>query len=359
MYTSFEIQNFRGFKDFKLEKLARINLIAGQNNVGKTALLEALWIHSTGYNPEIVIRANLNRGIRQFNIADMGKLVSDIWKPAFRDFDFNNVIKLTAHLEPKMERIVNLQVILQQTPEVPKTIISGNDGLIGSSSSYPATVLRMTYRNEQGKELTGQSTIDQNGLTSTPVTITPIIGFFISNRTFNSSEVKRQFSKLVLDGKKHIIMDSIRLIEPLIKNIEVLEFVGEDLLWAEIEGKKPIPIVYSGDGMNAILRAICALGYAQNGILLIDEIENGLHYSVQKDVWKVIQKAAIDFNVQVFATTHSRECILAAHEAFTELGAYDDFQYIRLEKRKDNRILAIPFSQGSTEAAFEKHLEIR
>jgi AAA15 family ATPase/GTPase len=58
MYTSFEITNFRCFDHLKLDNLARVNLIAGKNNVGKTALLEALFVHCGAYNPELAVRLN-------------------------------------------------------------------------------------------------------------------------------------------------------------------------------------------------------------------------------------------------------------------------------------------------------------
>ncbi|HLA44590.1 MAG TPA: AAA family ATPase, partial [Aggregatilineales bacterium] len=56
MYTSFRVQNFRCFADLQMNDLARINLIAGKNNTGKTSLLEAILLHSGHISENVLIR---------------------------------------------------------------------------------------------------------------------------------------------------------------------------------------------------------------------------------------------------------------------------------------------------------------
>ena len=90
---------------------------------------------------------------------------------------------------------------------------------------------------------------------------------------------------------------------------------------------------------------------------MIDEIENGLHYSVLGDVWRVIDQTAKAFNTQIFATTHSRECIVAAHEAFESDDDYD-FRLHRLDQI-NGTIRAVTYPQGTLEAAIETNLEVR
>ena len=57
MYKSFKIKNFRCFKELAITSFKRVNLIAGLNNVGKTALLEALFLHCGATNPELTFKA--------------------------------------------------------------------------------------------------------------------------------------------------------------------------------------------------------------------------------------------------------------------------------------------------------------
>jgi AAA15 family ATPase/GTPase len=66
-------------------------------------------------------------------------------------------------------------------------------------------------------------------------------------------------------------------------------------------------------------------------ILLIDEIENGLHHSVYENVWKGIGALAWDENIQVFVTTHSEECVIAAEKA-AKRGEEHGFSHHRLEQ---------------------------
>ena len=64
MYSSFHAQNFRGFKDVQLDDLARVNLIAGKNNTGKTALLEAILTYTGEYDASRLLRAPATRFYR-------------------------------------------------------------------------------------------------------------------------------------------------------------------------------------------------------------------------------------------------------------------------------------------------------
>jgi AAA15 family ATPase/GTPase len=116
--------------------------------------------------------------------------------------------------------------------------------------------------------------------------------------------------------------------------------------------------MFMGDGMNRLARLVGAIGYAKGGVVLIDEIENGLHYSVLKDVWKAIGKAAREFNTQIFATTHSWECLVAAHQAFSEGEEYD-FRLHRLERSSTDAIVAKTMDSEILETAIEQGWEMR
>jgi predicted ATPase len=349
MYTSFEIQNFRGFKDFKLEKLARINLIAGQNNVGKTALLEALYLHSRGDNTYSLENLLNFRGLVTESRDREFIIFPDALSSVFYDFDFVNEIRLTGVTNHK-RLVVRVRQVLDQDDALEmlgKTSTSEEAVILGIASGAGDDDDDESYAYLDHREY-----IAQGGIQSSLVS-------YIYARNYEISQLAKQFSRLVLDNQRERLVSALQVIDPALSGLELLAFNNETMLWAANGSAQPKPLITLGDGVNTLMRIVCAMGTTRGGIILIDEIENGLHYSIQKDVWKAIHKAAVDFNVQVFATTHSRECILAAHDAFTELGAYDDFQYIRLEKRKDGRILAIPYDQGSTEAAFEMNLEVR
>jgi AAA15 family ATPase/GTPase len=112
-----------------------------------------------------------------------------------------------------------------------------------------------------------------------------------------------------------------------------------------------------GDGLSRWLTFILAILRAENGLVLVDEIENGIHYSVMAKIWQALASLANQYNVQIIATTHSAECVRFAVKAFNNNIA-DDFRYYRIEKMKEET-RAISYNHTTLEAALESELEFR
>ena len=119
---------------------------------------------------------------------------------------------------------------------------------------------------------------------------------------------------------------------------------------------EPIPLRALGDGVNRLFGLALALTNAKDGLLLIDEIENGIHYSVQADLWRLVFETAARLNVQVFATTHSYDCIKAFEEAARE--SEEEGILVRLA-RKGDRTLVGEFDERELEIAVEGEIEVR
>ncbi len=109
-----------------------------------------------------------------------------------------------------------------------------------------------------------------------------------------------------------------------------------------------IPLSFMGEGLTSLAAIILKISGTADGVLLIDEIENGFHHSTLVNVWKAIGQAARQFNTQIFATTHSWECITAAHHAFSESENYD-FRLHRLDRDEDE-ISVKTYDQESLDA---------
>ena len=118
-----------------------------------------------------------------------------------------------------------------------------------------------------------------------------------------------------------------------------------------------MPLQLLGEGISRLLPIMAAIETARNGALFIDEVETGLHHAVMRDVWKAIMEAAKRSRTQIFATTHSRECIEAAFEAAASMQRYELGMH-RLE-RVDGRIEAITYDKESLQAALDADLEVR
>jgi len=119
-----------------------------------------------------------------------------------------------------------------------------------------------------------------------------------------------------------------------------------------------VPLSSMGDGMNRILTLAMALVSTEKGVLLIDEIETGLHYEAQLDMWRLVLKTAQDLDVQVFATTHSWDCIAAFKEALQELEDQSVAKLFRLDS-KYGKLRAVEYDAEEIRIAVNQGVEVR
>ena len=149
-------------------------------------------------------------------------------------------------------------------------------------------------------------------------------------------------------------MDALRVVDPRLQGIEDNASSGEPMLWVDIGLRELVPLSILGAGMTRVARIFLVVASTPGGVVLVDEIENGLHHSVLPDVWRVVQKAAKQFDVQIFATTHSFECVEAAHQALEP----DGFRLHRLEVT-DGANRCVTLSPTAISGAIRHNLEIR
>lgn len=186
-----------------------------------------------------------------------------------------------------------------------------------------------------------------------------ILGIFVGDRVGSDFNVElTRFSNLRKKDKDWILLSALKIIEPRLDRLEILVFQGVNMLHGYLKGfDEPIPSPLMGGGVQRALSILLAIGAAENGVVLIDEVENGIHHSAVKSIWEITAEASRAFNCQVFATTHSEECIYAAHEAFKENKPYD-LRLYRLD-RKDGSIQAVMYDEETLETALSIPLEVR
>ena len=154
--------------------------------------------------------------------------------------------------------------------------------------------------------------------------------------------------------KGHLLLEALRVIEPRLQSIEDNSASGTPMIWGDIGLPELIPLSVMGEGMTRIAQLVLAISATPNGVVVVDEIENGLHHSVLPKVWQAVDTTAKQFNTQVFATTHSFECAEAAHEA---LGA-DGFLLHRLEANgTENR--CVTYESEAISATFKHDMDFR
>lgn len=134
---------------------------------------------------------------------------------------------------------------------------------------------------------------------------------------------------------------------------------GYASIYADIGKYRFFPLPLLGEGLNRVLSVALAITIAPDGVVLIDEIENGLHWTVMRKIWEAISKYAEQNNTQIFATTHSWECIVSFQEALSELSREDiSAKLFRLEQKND-QIKAISYSLQDLEISVKQKIEIR
>lgn len=362
MFREFQIKHFRGFEDFKIDDLKQITLISGKNNVGKTSLLEGLFIHCGQSNAEIITRVNLWRGLLPTRI-DKAEAARYFLGPSFYNGELSVPIQFKSVGETGRLRTSEIKAQIGQTeiqtilPLEQETGIARPEGML--------VKLGHIHYEEEGEEPADHDLVLSVRGGDVGINVVPPYRPLSFNTHFiheglGPAPVQDAtiFSSLREAGREGLVLDGLRAVDPLIQSLEVLSPAGAPSLYVNLASGKRIPLPLLGQGCARLTHILLIMIQTAGGIILIDEIAYGLHYSVLPEVWKVISSAAGQFDVQVFATTHSFEVIAAGHRAFTELDRYDQLGYCRLEVA-DEKIKTIHVDRESLSLAIDTGFEIR
>ena len=165
---------------------------------------------------------------------------------------------------------------------------------------------------------------------------------------------------IALTAAEQDAIAALQIIEPRITDVRAVGGDGLSRMRTVIVGTthldRPIPLRSFGDGMNHFFAIILALLNARGGLLLVDEFENGLHYSVQGDAWRLVFRLAQELNVQVFATSHSKDAV----EAFVEVAreSPEEGILVKLTRRGEN-LFATSFGEGQLATITSDQIEVR
>ena len=363
MYKSFRVKNFRCFKDLQINDLGRVNLIAGKNNTGKTALLEAMYLLTKPLSPWVLFDLQKTRGLDA--PADN---MSQHWKQLFYELDTSQriVVDNTGSNSPTSRTLtisdhattnIDPQILERIRMDLIKYGIAGTDSrvVVGSIDRF----LQFELSTNEGKSdsvfFFRDSWMYRNEEVERKSSFIPAQG------RPTKKQVASQFSQLEIDGTLSSLIDVLRILEPRLSDLRLLSPDGELIIWAQMQEIR-LPLRLMGEGMNHVCNIAITVLTIPNSIIFIDEIENGIHHSVQCEVWKAIGKVARELDVQVFATTHSLEMIRAAYEAFSEDNRLDEFRYHRLDRDEETGdIEAVTYNEPALDAiaSFDFDFEVR
>jgi hypothetical protein len=369
-----EIHQFRALQKLKLDQLGRVNLLTGRNNTGKSSVLEALRILASNASLSTIYE------ILRFREEDSGELEEPSrpldgegpfqWSSLFHGFppfssDLPPIMIASTGGSRAMKvsigagwlseqrdsdgvgRLVPLkQDLFGEAEAIPALVIegSGERRVIPSSLQYAR---RYPYRSRvthpdfaNGTRLPCVFTGPYGGEQTAPLGVL--------------------WDAIALSDREQYVVEALRIIDPEISAISMVGGEGPRKARTAIVRAaglpRPVPLRSFGDGLNRLFAVALSLVNAKDGLLLIDEFENGLHHTVQTDAWRTIFKLASQLDVQVMATSHSWDAIEAFQKAASETP--EEGVLIRLSRRGDEVIPTL-FREDELAIVTRDRIEVR
>lgn len=354
---TFHAIRYRGIDGLRLDRLGRVNLITGPNGVGKTSLAEAVWLFNGRFTPvlpwnPIVQRstytavdplAALSAGVVE--LAGTERSVAHRWKARFETTPTTGPTGVGA---------------------APGSGSPRSEGPGAEAQPLPVPVrgqLRVWF-DEVERESDVPTQMEGEGVILIPkvapaadhaaaVILLPASPAEVGKQTIN------RFSELVAQGRKEELKRTLRVILPLLADVEVItNRNGQPYILATTTASERLPLPALGGGMTRLFRLFVAFHEVRGGLVIVDEIENGLHHRVLPELWRRVQVMTDEFDVQLFATTHSGECVAAACDAFADRA--DEIAVHVLHRADDDRrVHAATYTGETLQAARDLDLDVR
>lgn len=346
MIHAAEVRGFRGLRQLDVDGFGRVNIIIGKNDCGKTALMEALAIAegAAGASHMALFVQGLRRSreaIRDFD---------RFWRPLFwrqdADQGFSVAVRGASGESTRVE--------LRRT-QAPPTMLTGQAADAPALLPAWAIVVRITEDSHTRLE---QIVASGGTVNLPPVPVGAGPAWCAPSKIIGRNEISL-YSRLKQTGREAELLEVLHEIDASAVGIEVLALTGTDAeLFVRFERGIPLlPLAMMGDGFQRCFEIGVAAAAHERPSLFVDEIDNGLHHSVLEPVWSWIAKISAHRDLQLFATTHSEECIAAACRAFNALND-DGLRVIRLDRRDDTTVATI-YDRAMVEAATRMDVEVR
>lgn len=365
MYTDLRITNFRGFRSFTMDGLGRINLLVGPNSCGKTTVLEAIDLLADYPDPVALGARCLERGgVTESGDSSTVSSSSLALRHLFHghlaqvgtEFSLKGNTPSGEHIlavaianQPRGKQMYSLAppplvgpAWLQTQWDLPPNKFISNDIPVNNRGDWPLEDWEKRAKSIQSNFHIPHLSVDSLG---------PAV-------------VAQRLSEFALNPEEGLVLEILRLLEPRVEGIAAAPTVGQHPnmrdnrsgIYVKLKGQRArVPIGSIGEGMWRLLGLAISLVRARGTILLVDEIDIGLHYSVQPDMWRMVKQTAEQLDVQVFATTHSRDCIEAlAKIVRPEVTEGSQVTIQRIESER-----AVAYSEREISLAAERGIEVR
>jgi hypothetical protein len=365
MIRSVSISGYRGLNNFVMSDLGQVNLLVGKNNSGKSSVLEALFLLASGGDPWALWQISSRRGERIEAAAGRTPDAELDLSHLFHGHEIRPGAKISVTARNRVTSRIELSINEQSRGDTAELIPS-------ESGELPSQRLMLEFSGQPTPSISAIPLTSRGGLRLDLVDaprrvrrshIDRARAQYVSTESLSAVEATLMWNEIVLTDAEDRVLTALRFLEPKIERLAATAAPREYLYGSSRGGFKiklrdtaqPIPIGSLGDGIWRMLAMAMALIRAKGSILLVDEIDTGLHYSVMEDMWTLISATAAHFNVQVFATTHSQDCVQSLATICGPSRQYSaTIQRVEAGRRK-----SIPFNEAEIRIASAKNIEIR
>jgi len=338
-----EIKNFKCFEDFKAEGFGRVNLIGGKNNVGKTAFMEALELHLTSTD-SFSLAFSLYNLVRRRQSSDRRE----------RYFELDFIYKNSSKLELKIN---NKHIIVEYHDELDDYVDDSLDENNSDLKYEPSLKLSV---NEHTKVFPINRIIDRPPMMRKPSNVTNELKVnFISSTITDEREIAVLYGSLIDLSKESFLNESLKLFDDNIVALKQKAIERGVILKLLLKDQEyPVLLSSLGEGINRYIAILSAIWASEDGVLFIDEIENGIHYSNYDKLWEIILKVSDDAKCQLFISSHSKECIESYARVAKKL-KNEEITFIELGRNKENKIDSIIYPYEWLIDEVEQNHEVR
>lgn len=374
MVRSVSVERYRCFHALRIGSLGRVNLFVGQNNTGKTSVLEAIRMLAHRGTPRVIeeiLRAREESGFtdsRAPSSVDNLSLIRTLFyrhpcQHSNSTLDTDSIsIKIEGALRPARLTVSIADVVsgadeLQalpvedSSPDGGPALVVGTDG---EQRKYPIDRISSHVRRDwkQASEY-----YLQTGVLECQYPCVSVDAYTAQG----TPHLESLWDNIALSRDEGSVVHALKMIEPKIMAVSMIGD-GRDsnrrrAIVRTSDCETPVTLRSFGTGMNRLFSIILALVNARKGLLLIDEFENGLHHSVHFKAWKMILELARELNVQVFATCHSWDTIKALGQAAGK-NRYNEAVLVKLE-RIHEQIIPTVFEGDDLRMIRDQRIEIR
>ena len=354
MLGTLHLQKFRGFETYALNDLTRVNLLVGKNNCGKTSILEAIHFLVSRGDPSVLLRMAIRRG----ELNGAGERARER-EPNISHFFFGRRLEpgagfrlSTGDLHGHVAARIGVAERDDETPffeedvnrSLPLVLQVDNDVLddlpnLPVSKSGLISLKPLRFRNpwSWSDSVAG-----------------PPLARFVATDSLDIDSMRAMWDKVLLEGREAEIVDAVKLLE---NDLESIHFTSEEVLLGFRGAGRRAPLGSHGDGMRRLLALSLSLIQTAEGYLLVDEIDTGMYWTVMEDMWRLVVDTARKSSVQVFATTHSYDCIrglVALAESRPDIAGE-----VSIHKMERALHKAVRFAEDDIPAIGEQNIEVR